>query len=155
MGATTTAGSRGAVSGAIVSAQRGRDAFWDLERWLLSVSAMRLALSGVESEAELRGRELLRLQLQAHLDRRGTGDCGAALHVEWDDGQCARYTHKRLRTRSIVTLFGRVSITRMGYGRPGCGAVHPLDVELQLPARQFSYEVQRRVVKAAVLGPVR
>jgi hypothetical protein len=33
------------------------------------------------------------------------------------------------------------------------GAVHPLDAELQVPARRFSYEVQRRLVKAAVLGP--
>jgi len=151
--ATTTAGATVTVPEAKLSAQRGRAAFCDLERWLLSTSSMRLSLSGVESEAELRGQELLRLQLQAHLDRRGTGDCGAALRVEWGDGRIVQYTHKRLRTRSVVTLFGPVSVTRMGYGRPGCGAVYPLDAELQLPARRFSYEVQRRVVKAAVLGP--
>ena len=153
MGPTTTTGSAVAVSEARVSAQQGRAAFWDLERWLLSSASMRLSLSGVESEAELLGQELLRLQLQAHLVHRGTGDCGAALRVERGDGPPVHYTHKRLRTRSVVTLFGPVSVTRMGYGRPGCGAVYPLDAELQLPARRFSYEVQRRVVKAAVLGP--
>lgn len=153
MGATITAGSAVAASEARATLRRGRDAFCDLERWLLSSSSMRLGLAGVEREAERRGRELLRLELQAHMDSRGTGDCGSALRVEWGDRRSVLYTHKRVHTRSIVTLFGRVSLTRMGYGRPGSGAVHPLDVELQLPARRFSYEVQRRLVKAAVQGP--
>ncbi|MGH2747145.1 MAG: ISKra4 family transposase [Actinomycetota bacterium] len=39
------------------------------------------------------------------------------------------------------------------YGRTGHASVHPLDRELQLPARTYSYEIQRRLVKAAVQGP--
>ncbi len=152
MGASTRA-SLAVATTARAAAGLGRDAFWDLERWLHSSFSLRLELAAVEREAEWRGREVLRLLLQAHLEARGTGDCGPALWVKWRDTPPVLHTHKRLHTRTIVTLFGNVSITRMGYGRPGSGAVHPLDAELELPARRFSYEVQRRIVKAAVQGP--
>ncbi len=41
----------------------------------------------------------------------------------------------------------------MGYSRPGCPSLFPLDKALALPARSFSYELQRRLVKAAVQNP--
>jgi hypothetical protein len=46
-----------------------------------------------------------------------------------------------------------VSVTRTAYGKRGHPSIHPLDAELQLPARLYSYEIQRRLVKAAVQGP--
>jgi hypothetical protein len=41
----------------------------------------------------------------------------------------------------------------MGYGARGHDAIHPLDAELCLPARLWSYECQRRLVRAVVCGP--
>jgi hypothetical protein len=41
----------------------------------------------------------------------------------------------------------------MGYSRPGAPGIFPLDRALTLPARSFSYELQRRLVKAAVQNP--
>jgi hypothetical protein len=41
----------------------------------------------------------------------------------------------------------------MGYSRPGAPSIFPLDKALVLPARSFSYELQRRLVKAAVQNP--
>jgi hypothetical protein len=41
----------------------------------------------------------------------------------------------------------------MGYSRPGTPSIFPLDQALALPARSFSYELQRRLVKAAVQNP--
>ena len=84
----------------------GQQAFWDLERWLSSGSSQRLGLLGVERETECRGQELLRLLLQEHIDRRGTGDVGASLQVTTPDGAALLYTHKRLYTRRLITLFG-------------------------------------------------
>jgi len=52
-----------------------------------------------------------------------------------------------------VTLFGEVCVTRVGYGAPGHEAIHPLDAELMLPARVWSYECQRRLVRAVICGP--
>ena len=41
----------------------------------------------------------------------------------------------------------------MGYSRDGAPSIYPLDQTLALPARSFSYELQRRLVKAAVQNP--
>jgi hypothetical protein len=41
----------------------------------------------------------------------------------------------------------------MGYSRHGAPSIFPLDKALALPARSFSYELQRRLVKAAVQNP--
>ena len=62
-------------------------------------------------------------------------------------------THRRLRTRSLKTIFGAVEINRIGYSRDGAPSIYPLDQTLALPARSFSYELQRRLVKAAVQNP--
>ena len=131
----------------------GREAFRDLERWLSSASAQHLGLLGVERETECRGQEILRLLFQEHIDRRGTGDVGTRLRVLQPGGCWFDFTHRRLYTRRLITIFGEVCITRMGYGRPGQPWIHPLDAELQLPGRVYSYEVQRRLSKAAVQGP--
>src|SRR5260370_31381268 len=41
----------------------------------------------------------------------------------------------------------------MGCSPPGATGIFPLDRALTLPARSFSYELQRRLVKAAVQNP--
>jgi hypothetical protein len=93
------------------------------------------------------------LLLQAHLDQRGLGDVGPVLTVTGPDGATQRYSHRRLGSRTINTIFGPVQIERLGYSQPGAPSLYPLDQTLALPARSFSYELQRRVVKAAVLNP--
>lgn len=145
-------GASAARSRADGSCHDALDAFWGLERWLDSMSSRRLGLGEVERECQRQGRELLRLLFQDHVDGRGNGDVGAALRVTTPDGSLV-YAHKRLHTRRLITLFGGVSVTRMGYGRPGRASIHPLDAQLQLPARCYSYEIQRRLVKAAIQGP--
>lgn len=126
--------------------------FTQLESWLASRYALQLPLHRIESEQQTKGRELQRLLLQAHLQQRGHGDLGPALLVERHDGQL-RYTHRRLSTRSVTTIFGTVELTRIGYSRRGSPSIYPLDQALALPARSFSYELQRQLVKAAVQNP--
>src|ERR1700686_4520329 len=94
----------------------------------------------------------LRLLLQAHLQQRGNGDVGPALYLQQPDGELL-YSHRRLGARSLTTVFGTVELVRMGYSRPGGPGIFPLDRELTLPARSFSYELQRRLVKPAVQNP--
>jgi hypothetical protein len=128
------------------------EAFWELERFLSEAGTARLALAELERGSESRGRELLRLSLQAHLDSRGDGDIGEGLLLDSPDGP-VRLTHKRAHTRSLLTIFGSVKLTRIGYGARGRASIHPLDCELGLPARSYSYELCRRLCKGAVLGP--
>jgi hypothetical protein len=131
----------------------GLDAFRDLERWLSGQAACSAGMSELERESERQGREILRLALQAHIDARGDGDLGDAIVVADEHGRPARLTHKRLHSRPLVTLFGEVRVTRMGYGARGREAIHPLDAQLRLPGRLWSYECQRRLIRAVVCGP--
>ena len=123
-----------------------------LQSWLASGSALQLPLHEIECQQQARGREVQRLLLQAHLQQRGNGDVGPALYLQQQDGKLL-YSHRRLGTRSLTTVFGTVELVRMGYSRPGVPGIFPLDQALTLPARSFSYELQRRLVKAAVQNP--
>lgn len=132
---------------------RARDAFDQVEGWLLSQEALDLPEHEVEAEMERRGREVWRLMLQAHLNRRGTGDVGPAIAVSLQNGGETRQTATREDPRKIVSIFGEVRAERTAYTAKGREAVHPLDEQAQLPSRSFSYEMQRRVVDEAVRGP--
>ena len=133
-------------------ASPARNAFADLEYWLYTSASQRL--DAVEVEQERRGREVFRLMLQAHINGRGDGDLGQGLAVRRPGSpQDILYHHKRLRSRGLVTIFGAVSITRMEYSAPGQTSLYPLDAALGLPARSYSYEIQRRLVKGAIKGP--
>jgi hypothetical protein len=123
-----------------------------LESWLASSGALPLPLPQIESQQQAKGREVQRLLLQAHLQHRGNGDGGPALQLEQADGAVC-YSHRRLGARALTTVFGTVELVRMGYSRPGAPGIFPLDRALTLPARSFSYELQRRRVKAAVQNP--
>jgi len=130
----------------------GLEAFRALERFLADACQTREGLGVLEPECERRGRELVRLALQAHLDARGSGDVGPVVVVVGPDGP-VRLKRRRSRTRRVLTLFGEVSICRVGYSAGGAASVYPLDAELALPGRCWSYEVSRRLVRAAVCGP--
>ncbi len=123
-----------------------------LESWLASSSALQLPLHQIESQQQAKGREVQRLLLQAHLQHRGNGEVGPALLLQQPDGE-SLYSHRRLGARSLTTVFGTVDLVRLGYSRPGGPSIFPLDQALALPSRSFSYELQRRLVKAAVQNP--
>lgn len=130
-----------------------REEFNELERWLNSDGARCLSLNGVECSQERRGRELMRLLLQAHVASRGNGYVGPAIEVSEDEGKGVWYEYPREHVRHIVTVFGKISVKRVGYRREGKRSIHPLDEDLQLPGRGLSYEIQRRLVKKAIQGP--
>lgn len=128
-----------------------RQEFSSLEAWLSAPSTLQLPLYQIERQQQTKGREAQRLLLQAHLQRRGHGDVGPALCVQQGNDEVL-YTHRRLGTRSLKTVFGPIVIVRMGYSHAGADSIYPLDGALALPARVFSYELQRRLVQATVQG---
>ena len=140
-------------AGVVERPASGLEAFRDLERFLSEAADAHLGLSELERGSERRARELARLSLQSHVDCRGEGDLGEAIIVPGQDGRPLRLAYKRLHTRSVLTLFGELRIRRMGYGAPGHDALHPLDVELGLPERIYSYECQRRLIRGVICGP--
>jgi hypothetical protein len=142
-----------------------RFAFRQLETWLTSDEANGGSEAQVEDQLQQRGRELLRLLLQAHLRQRGTGDVGPALQVYSPPAPAAtledagsqaggiRHGEKRPPDRTLRTTFGEVRVARTAYAAAGRVSIHPLDERLQLPRRSFSYPLQERLVRHAVQGP--
>jgi len=136
----------------VFTLERAADEFFAVADWLLSEEALRLPLCDVERQQEPRAREAQRLLLQAHVQARGDGDVGPALRVV--RGACARLlTHRRFQVRQVTSVFGEIAVERTAYGTPHAASIHPLDQTLAVPERSFAYEVQRRLVKAAVQGP--
>lgn len=138
--------------------ERARSEFQGLESWLLSEEARELPLDEIEREQERRGREVQRLLLQAHVQSRGEGDVGPAIALLDDEAgeereAVQRLAERRHRERHPVTIFGEISVNRLGYSRSGVPSVHPLDEDLSLPENTYSYELERRVVKASLQGP--
>jgi hypothetical protein len=126
-----------------------RDLFNRLERQLCANVALKQSLDTVEKTVETDGREMLRLLLQEHILHRGNGDVGETIIT----AQKRLLNRKRLDTRAVTTLVGDIHIQRMAYYGANHQAVHPLDEVLQLPRRGYSYELQRRMIMMAVLGP--
>jgi hypothetical protein len=84
-----------------------RSAFANLEHWLYSHTSATHKLHIIEVEQERRGREVLRLMLQAHIDTRGDGCVGDGLVVSpQGSSEEIVYRHKRLRSRRLITVFG-------------------------------------------------
>jgi hypothetical protein len=112
---------------------------------LRAPQSQRMTHSELEQFLNLEGRELLRLILQAHLDERGPG----AVSEPVIDAQGQEHTHQRLHSRSLKTIFGKVSLNRQGYGGRGVESLHPLDAELNLPPEKYSHTLQRQIAEAS------
>ena len=76
---------------------------------------------------------------------------GPALCVRRGDDEVL-HTHRRLITRSFKTVFGTIEIVRIGYSHAGANSIYSLNAGLALPARVFSYELQRRWSRRRCIG---
>jgi len=97
--------------------------------------------SEVEQWLHEEGFELMRRLLQGHLDLRATRE-QPRTSVKGKDG--IDRTHRRMGcTRPLETLFGEVTVTRIGYSSRGATSLFPLDAELNLPPDKYSHGLQR------------
>jgi len=124
---------------------QSRNTFEHIIGYLDSEEAGLMTHSDLERELEKKGRELMRVMLEEHLKARGPGQseqpvCGA-------DG--VERSRLRLQERDLETVFGTVSVERVGYGQKATVSLHPLDAELNLPDERYSLELRRRVAEEA------
>jgi hypothetical protein len=124
---------------------QARENFEHIVGYLDSDEASSMTHSELERELEKKGRELMRLMLQEHLNNRSSGQCN--LPVRGNDG--IDRSQVRLQERKLETVFGTVSVERAGYGKKGVESLHPLDAELNLPYERYSLELRRRVAEEA------
>lgn len=101
----------------------------------------------MESRLSERMSELARLLLEEHFARRAAASKEGRI-VEDDAGQ--PLTHVRERTRVLATQFGEVEVSRASYSRRGGPSVRPVDDELELPARRYSYPLQEKAIIACL-----
>jgi hypothetical protein len=116
--------------------------FAAMKEFLCGSDAHHLDLSGLEQRISTDGRELLRQLLQAHITTRGGGDIGAS--VVGADG--ISRSHKRPISRTIITLFGPITLRRLAYSMPHVSSLFPLDAMLNLPPSKISYTLQQHLV---------
>jgi hypothetical protein len=109
---------------------------------LSSESTRTLEHGDVESLIAREGNELLRRLMQAYLDQRAEAEEPLA-GVIGADGQ--ERGHCRDRSRTLATLFGEVTVQRMGYSGIRLGSVFPLDAALNLPPDKYSQGLRRKV----------
>lgn len=122
-----------------------QEQFDSIKSHLRSAQAQRMTHSELEQFLDLEGRQLLRRMFQAHLDERGPG----AVSEPVVDAQGQEHTHQRLHSRSLKTIFGKVTLDRQGYGGRGLESLHPLDAELNLPPENYSHTLQRQTAEAS------
>ncbi len=104
----------------------------------------------IEKHIHREGQELLRRLLQGWLDQKAANEVqkNSVKNVAGNG-----LNHVRTgTTRLLTSQFGRVTVTRKGYGQRGHSSVFPLDAELNLPTDQYSDGIRKRLCKEALRG---
>lgn len=120
-----------------------QESFFQLTQHLVSRETMGMKHSSIENIITVDGRELQRRLFEEHVNLRGIGDIGA--YVIGVDG-IAR-THKRVHERTFVTVFGKITVKRMGYGAKGYSSLFPKDAILNLPSESYSHGIRKLVAQ--------
>jgi len=102
--------------------------------------------SEIEAYLETKGRELLRLLLQDHLDNpspapREDAVCGSDSVVRSHKGDDMETGYQ--------SVFGAIGVARTSYSQRGVASLFPRDAQLNLPARGYSHRLQKRVAAKA------
>ncbi|EKU96196.1 hypothetical protein Lepto7375DRAFT_5648 [Leptolyngbya sp. PCC 7375] len=95
------------------------------------------------------GTELLRRLYQGHLDLRYASEDYQS-EVVGSDGETRPHRRKQTQ-RNLETLFGEVTLNRVGYStqKPEVSALYPSDGILNLPPDKYSDELRKRVAVEA------
>jgi hypothetical protein len=121
------------------AASRGK--FESLVGFLDGVDAAGLSHAELEEQLDVHGRELLRCLLDDHLALRAVREPRLE-QVTGDEGVLrSRVEHGH--ARALETVFGTVSVARLGYRAPGVGNLYPADAALNLPVERHSHGLRK------------
>jgi len=115
------------IKSALLSDEKREDQEAVLERWLRAEQ-----------------QELMRLLLTSHARLRGQER--AVEPVVGADGVQRTHVHED-KTRQVGTVFGTVEVPRTTYAGRRLSGLSPVDGHMNLPAGQYSLEVERQVAK--------
>jgi hypothetical protein len=122
---------------------QGLKTFWRLVEYLQHAADEQHPIDRVE-ETVFRGLLLTgRWLLDSFLDLAGHGDVGPTLTVSANSGPDRALPRlNQPHKRPYLSIFGEIDIERICYGQDRIEAA-PLDAQLHLPQRQYSYLLQR------------
>src|SRR5216684_2980379 len=129
---------------------QARECYAGLEDWLASQDAAGLQHAELEEQVGVRGREVLRLLFQGHLDLLAGREVRRH-DVTGEDG-VLRTRAEKGRERPLATKFGQVTVSRIAYRAPGAPNVHPLDAALNLAEEKHSHGLRKLAAVEAVRG---
>jgi hypothetical protein len=118
--------------------------------WLADAATGEVGHADLEERLQAEAREVFRQLLQDHLDLRAVREQPVAA-VTGDDGICRRYVEPD-HDRGLVTVFGKVTVTRLAYRAKGVTNRYPADVVLDLPAGLHSHGLARLAAIESVRG---
>jgi hypothetical protein len=128
-----------------MSIGEGLNTFWAMVEYLQNAAGERQPIHQVEETVFRRLLVVGRWMLQAFLDIAGSGDVGPTVTVAGDSPADSDQELPRLdqpRKRPYLSIFGEIDIERICYGHDRVEAA-PLDAQLHLPRRQYSYLLQQ------------
>ena len=138
---TATDGSDGSDASAdLEDFAAARACFATIESWLAGPDSSGLDHAELEQQLDTRGRELLRLLFQDHVDLRALRE--GRLEVSDADGS-SRTRVETGHARGLATIFGEVTVTRLAYREPGRANLHPADAVLTLPPEKNSHGLRQ------------
>jgi len=127
-----------------------REQFDTLVDGLQSGAMMEAEHGEVEKYLFKGGMELLRRMIQGYMDALSTAE-KPRNSMKGSDG--VERTHRRCGCeRPLETVFGEVTVRRMGYGYPGYESVYPLDASLNLPPDKYSHGLQEILSNESAKG---
>ncbi len=129
---------------------RSRAHFEEVIGFLDGGGASGLSHAELEDRLNTDGRELLRLLYQDHLDLRALRERRSATVL--DSAGVDRSSVEAGHARTLTTIFGEVTVTRLAYRHRGQPNLHPADGRLNLPEERHSHGIRRLVATEAARG---
>jgi hypothetical protein len=129
--------------------ERSRVLFEQVVAELAAPDADEQTHAQVEEQLTARGRELMGQLYQDHLDLRAAREQRQRVV---DAGQVVHTRLERDHRRSLTTVFGQVTVSRMAYRAPGEPNLYPADSILNLPDQLYSYGIRKLVASESVRG---
>jgi hypothetical protein len=127
-----------------------RDQFEMLVGFLAGDQAAQMSHGELEHRVGSDGREVLRLALQGHLDRRAETE--ERLGDVTDCNGVGRGSVEPDHERGLSTIFGEVIVRRLAYRRRGHANLHPADGTLNLPSERHSHGLRELAAIEASRG---
>jgi hypothetical protein len=124
-------------------------AYEAIKNFLTSPEAAGLDHRSLEEQIAKFGKETLRCLFQDQLNLRSNDELD---EFPAAPGGVVLTHHRPNESRKLMTLFGPVTVLRMGYSSRKSGTLYPLDAELNLPRNLHSSGIIERAATASARG---